>query len=93
MKHIDVPRQGKLFCCALRTEPWERNTRTCVSSNVSLQEPGPGEALATVGTLAALVMSPHVHGEGRHGHIHLVTVGTAPSLLVTQRPVRLAVSG
>jgi len=55
-----------------------------VGPDVSLQEPGAGEALATVRALAALVVGPHVHREGRHGHIHLVTVGTTSSLLVTQ---------
>jgi hypothetical protein len=60
---------------------------------VSLQEPGPGEALATVRTLAALVMSPDVHREGRHGHIHLVAVRAATRFLVAQRSVRLTVPG
>jgi hypothetical protein len=60
---------------------------------MSLQEPGPGETLATVGTFAALVMSPHVHREGRHGYIHFVAVGTTSGLLVAQRPMCLTMSG
>ncbi|KAJ8877539.1 hypothetical protein PR048_021994 [Dryococelus australis] len=65
---------------------------TCVRADVSLQEPGPGEALATVGALAALVVRPHVHGEGRHRHIHLPAVRAAARLLVAGRAVCLAVA-
>lgn len=55
-----------------------------MGSDVSLKEPGAGETLATVGTFAALVVGPHVHREGRHGHVHLIAVGTATGFLVTQ---------
>lgn len=55
---------------------------TCVSSNVSLEEPRSGEGLAAVGTLAALAVGPHVHREGRHRHVHLVAVRTTPRLLL-----------
>lgn len=61
--------------------------------DVSLQQPGSREALAAVRTLAALVVRAHVHGEGRHGDVHLVAVRTTTCLLVGQRAVRLAVSG
>ena len=53
---------------------------TCVSSNVSLQQPGPGEGLAAVRTLAALAVCAHVHREGWNGHVHLVAVWTPPGL-------------
>lgn len=64
-----------------------------MGSNVSLQEPGPGEALATVGTFAALVVGSHMHREGRHRDINLIAVGTTSGFLVTQWPVCLTVSG
>lgn len=53
-----------------------------VCPDVTLQQPGAGETLATVLTLAALVVSAHVHREGGHGHVNLLTVGTVASLLV-----------
>jgi hypothetical protein len=65
---------------------------TCVRSDVALEEPGSGEALAAEGTLAALVVRAHVHRVGGHGDVHLVAVRTPARLFVLQRPVRLAVS-
>lgn len=62
-----------------------------VRADVALQQPGSGEALAAEGTLAALAMRPHVHGEGRHGHVHLGAVRTLARLLVRHAAVRLSV--
>ncbi len=53
--------------------------------DVALQQPRPGEALATVRTLAALVVGPEVHGVGWHGNIGLVAMWALPSLFVFQR--------
>ena len=60
----------------------------CVSPDVALQEPWPGEALSAVGALAALVVRAEVHGKGRHGDIGLVTVRALSGFLVLQRSVR-----
>lgn len=62
-----------------------------VRADVALQQPGSGEALATEGTLAALAVRPHVHREGRHGHVHLGAVRTLARLLVRHAAVRLSV--
>lgn len=53
-----------------------------VRAYVTLQQPWPGEALAAVLTLAALVMGAHVHREGRHRDVHLLAVRTVARLLV-----------
>ena len=51
---------------------------------VSLEQPWPGEALAAVVTLAALVVGAHVHAEGRYAHVDFVAVWTATGFFVTQ---------
>ena len=43
-----------------------------VSSDVPLQQPGPGEGLATEGALAARGVGPHVHAQGRGAAVLLV---------------------
>ena len=55
-------------------------------SDVSLQEPGSGEALSTVRALASLVVRPNVHGESWHRHISLVAVWALAGLLILQGP-------
>ena len=37
----------------------------CVGPDVTLEQPGPGEGLATEGALAARGVGPHVHVQGR----------------------------
>ena len=59
-----------------------------MSPDVTLQEPWPGEALATVGAFAALVVRAEVHGEGGHGDVGLVAVRALSGFLVLQRSVR-----
>lgn len=66
---------------------------TCVGADVPLQQPRPGEALAAVRALAALIVGAHVHRVGRHRDVHLVAVRAAARLLVHQRAVRLPVAG
>ena len=61
-------------------EKGRSSSLTCVSPDVALQEPRPGEALSAVGALAALVVRAHVHGVGRHGHVHFVAVRALPGL-------------
>lgn len=63
-----------------------------VRADVALQQPGPRKALAAEGALAALAVRPHVHREGRHGHVHLRTVRALACLLVRHAAVRLPVS-
>lgn len=58
---------------------------------VTLEQPRPGEALAAIVALAALIVSPHVHTEGRHTDVDLVAVRASPGLLISQRSVRLPV--
>lgn len=65
---------------------------TCMSAYMALQQPRSGEALAAVAALAALAVRPHVHAVGRHAHVDLVAVRTAPRLLVGERAVSLPVS-
>ena len=55
-------------------------------SDVSLQEPGSGEALSTVRSLAPLVVRPNVHGESWHRHVSLVAVRALVGLLILQGP-------
>ena len=66
-----------------------------VSSDVSLQQPGPGEGLAAEGTLAALGVGSHVHREGRVGDVDLVAVrtATAGAARLARGAVALAVTG
>jgi len=66
---------------------------TCVRAYVTLQQPRPGEALAAIVALAALIVSPHMHAERRHADVDLVAVRAPPGLLVPQRPVRLSMPG
>ena len=53
------------------------------------EEPRPGECLVTVGALVVPVVGLHVHGQGWHGGVVLVTNSTVPALLC----VDLSVSG
>lgn len=67
---------------------------TCVCSNVSLQQPWAGEALAARRTLASLVVGPHVLAEGGRADVYLVTVRTlAGRPLVVRGAVRLPARG
>ena len=56
-----------------------------MGSDMTLQQPGPGEGFAAELALAALVVGPQVHGVGRHGDVGLVAMGTFPCFLVLQR--------
>lgn len=58
-----------------------------VRAHVTLQEPGPRERLAAHGALVAQVVRQHVHGQRRHGHVHL----GARRALLGQLRVRAAV--
>ena len=60
-----------------------------VDPDVVGEEPGPGECLGAVGALVVPVMGLHVHGQGWHGGVVLVTNSTVPALLC----VDLSVSG
>lgn len=58
--------------------------------DVSLQQPGAGEALAAGGALAALVVGAHVLAEGGRAHVHLIAIRTLASCaLVVRRAMRL----
>ena len=63
-----------------------------VRANVALQQPRSAEFLAAEGALAALVVRPDVHAEGRHRHVHFVAMRTFSRLFVGERSVRLPVS-
>lgn len=69
-----------------------RRCFTCVRAYVPLQQPRPGEALAAIVALAALIVGPHMHAEGGHADVDLVAVRAPSGLLIAQRPVRLSVS-
>ena len=71
---------------ALGTAEWLLSS---VSPDVALQQPGPGEGLATEGALAARGVGPHVHAQGRGAAVLLVTV--AALLHVQVRLVSLSV--
>ena len=60
-----------------------------VDPDVVGEEPGPGECLGAVGALVVPAVGLHVHGQGWHGGIELVTNSTVPALLC----VDLSVSG
>ena len=60
-----------------------------VDPDVVGEEPRPGECLVTVGALVVPVVGLHVHGQGWHGGVVLVTNSTVPALLC----VDLSVSG
>lgn len=53
---------------------------TCVSSNVSLKQPGSGESLATDLADTRQGVGPNVHLKGTQAHIFLVTVFAAERL-------------
>lgn len=58
--------------------------------DVSLQQPGAGEALAAGGALAALVVGAHVLAEGGRAHVHFIAIRTLASCaLVVRRAVSL----
>ena len=57
---------------ALATVVWLLSS---VSPDVTLEQPGAGEGLATEGTLAARSVGPHVHVQGGGAAVLLVTVG------------------
>lgn len=63
-----------------------------VGPHVALQQPGPTEGLAAHRALVLQVVGQHVHGQCRHGHVHLVAGGTLPGLLAVQAAVSLLVS-
>lgn len=63
-----------------------------VGPHVALQEPGPTEGLAAHSALVLQVVGHHVHGQGRHGHVHLVAGGALPGLLAVGAAVSLLVS-
>ena len=50
---------------------------SCVSAEMSLQQPGPGERLAAVLTLAGQSVGSDVHLEGALGVVSLVAVFTS----------------
>ena len=50
---------------------------SCVSTEMSLEQPGPGERLAAVLALAGQSVGPDVHLEGALGVVSLVAVFTS----------------
>ena len=50
---------------------------SCVSAEMSLQQPGPGERLAAVLALAGQSVGPDVHLEGALGVVSFVAVFTS----------------
>ena len=54
---------------------------SCVSPDVSLEEPGPGERFPTERTLAARSVSPHVHAEGGRAAVLLAANSTHSAAL------------
>lgn len=63
-----------------------------VGPHVALQEPGPAEGFTAHRALVLQVVRQHVHGQCRHGYVHLVAGGTLPGLLAVQTAVSLLVS-
>lgn len=64
-----------------------------MGANVSLEQPWPGEALATVMTLTTLRVRANVHRVSGHRDVELVAVRTLASLLVGHTAMYLAVAG
>lgn len=62
-----------------------------VGPHVALQEPGPTEGLAAHSALVLQVVGHLVHGQRRHGHVHLVAGGALPGLLAVEAAVSLLV--
>ena len=65
---------------------------SCVGPHVALEQPGPTEGFVAHSALVLQVVGQHVHGQRRHGHVHLVARGTLPGLLAVQAAVSLLVS-
>jgi len=59
---------------------------------VALQQPRPAEGLAAHVALVLEVVGEDVHGQRRHGHVHLVAGGTLPGHLAVEASMRLLVS-
>lgn len=63
-----------------------------VRAHVALQQPRPAERLAAHVALVLEVVGQDVHGQRRHGHVHLPARGTLAGHLAVQAAVRLLVS-
>ena len=63
-----------------------------VTSHVALQQPRPGESLSTDIAPVVKVVCQHMHAEGRHAHVHLVTDVTLLGVCRVQGAVGLPVS-
>ena len=88
---LDVRAQVGLVCERLSALLAGEGFLAGVGADVALQQPGSGELLTAVRALAALVVCPHMHAIGRHGHVYFVTVRAFAGFLVTHAPVRLSV--
>ncbi len=64
-----------------------------MGADVSLKKPGTTELLATVRTLAALVVGSNVHAVGWHGDVDLFAMWTFSSFLVVNAAMCLPMSG
>ena len=82
-----------LVCKAPGTEGAGEGLLPCVGSHMSLEQPGPGETLATDVTLAGEGVGPDVHLQGREGSVTFVAVLAAEVLLDLVCTVELLVLG
>ena len=64
-----------------------------VTSHVALQQPRPGESFSTDITLVVKAVGKHMHAEGRHADVHLVTDVALLGIVRVKAPVSLPVSG
>ena len=66
---------------------------SCVSAEMSLEQPGPGERLAAVLTLAGQSVGPDVHLQGAGGVVTFATILASGLALDLIRTVKLLVLG
>ena len=80
-------------CKLLSTVSTPKGLLPGVTPGVSLQQPGPGESLATNCAGVGQAVGQHVHGQGGHAHVQLVTDVASLRCLRGHEPVCLLVSG
>lgn len=61
------------------------NLITCMSSDVTLQEPRPGERFTTIGAFASLTVGSDVHRESRNRNVNFIAMRTTSRLMPNSR--------
>lgn len=84
---LDMRSEVRFVCERFAADAALERFLACMRTDVTLQQPGTGEALIAGRTLAALVVGTYVHRVGRHGDVHLGAVRTSTGFLIFQGAV------